>query len=249
VKRIVAVAFFLLLFLLGELNALNLKFKKVYQTEDTMQIGEVKILYAKDTAFLTYDSLVFDLTNTQQDSNEIKFDFLHIHRFERYNYRLVIEFEDGIRRSNLFKADTRFSSYTLFIKERELHVENNTSFVKVYRFEIIESFALVIIFILKLLSAFLLIKIMKYPVRLFRYLLICNVFLFPILYFAFPLILPENLQFYLIPETIMLLLETFSVFFLMKKQLKFRKILFLNTYTNLIGYIIYNLIVTTPFVL
>lgn len=231
------------------LCALNLRFKKVFQTEDSLLIGEIKVLYSKKVNFAEYDSLIYDFTSNSQVSDELKFDFLNVKRFEKYFFRLKIQFEDTIRESNNFKANTKFSNYTIYIRNKDLYIENTTPFFKTYHFEIIESFASVIIFVLKLLSAFLLMKILKYPIKLFRYLLLTNLLLIPLLYYAFPLFLPETLKYYLIPETIILLLETTAVYFLIRKELGFRKILFLNTYTNLIGYIIYNLIVAVPFVL
>lgn len=231
------------------MKALNLKFEKVHQTKDTLLIGTFKLMYCNDHLFTEYDSIMFNFEEQPIEVDEIKLDFLNVEEFKNKFYKLYVEFEDMVRESNVFKAEVKYSNYKLFIRENDLFVENATPFFRIYKYEIIDSFASLIIFIIKMISALILVLIMKYPFKLFNYLLLCNLFLIPMLYLVFPAILPEHLKYYLFPEFSILIIESIAAFYLIKKAVKFRKVFFLNTFTNVIGYIVYNILIITPFVM
>lgn len=233
----------------ANLHALSLKFEKIYQTEDTLMMGSLKLLYAKDTSFSSYDSLLVEYDPSNTLINNIKLEFLNIDEFSKLFFQVIIEFEDKVRKSNTFQVKSKKSTYKLFVREQDIFVEDTTPLIDIYKFEIIDSFASLIIFIIKMLFAFILVVIFGYPFKVFNYILLCNLFLVPLLYLAFPIWLPENLKYYLIPEVLILILETIFVYFITKKALKLRQLLFLNTFTNAVCYLSYNVLVATPYIL
>ena len=223
-------------------------FKFQYLTQDSARMGEITLIYGNDTNLTTTDSLVFNSQNVI-DSNFISLKHLEINDYHNKFFKLVIQFEDTTKSSNLFISKASHSQYKLLIGAKKLHIIYNTSFYRTYKDRILKVAGITFNYILKILISIILLIILRLPLRLFNYILIINLLLIPALFYGLPAILPPYMQYYLLPEFLVFLVESLLLYFLIQRKVKLRQVLFFTALSSLIIYIFNNIFILLPYVI
>lgn len=223
-------------------------FRFQYLTEDSARMGEITLLYSTDTSFANKDSLVF---NSQDviDSNVISLKHLEINDYSSKFFKLKIQFEDTTKTSNFFISKAANSNYNLLIRPNIIRIIYTTSFYKTYKNLILKIAGVTFNYILKILISIILLVILRLPLKLFNYILIINLVLIPALFYSLPSILPAYMQYYLIPEFLVFIVESLLLYFLFQRKVKLRQVLFFTALSSLIIYIFNNIFILLPYVI
>lgn len=240
-KRYLIPAVLLMLILLpgvsGDIGPKPLmKFNLVYETQGIPELIDGQQIECDDAGCLDARPLEglgpqgFDCT--QDECISIAYGYSQYHR-------LVINFSDQQRQSNIFKSSSYFAEFNVRVTDTGLVVEEVPPIKRMIS-GIIPIFviALVLTLILELLVAFIFVLVRKEPRSILVGVLVANMLSLPIIWLVFPYLPFHSLIVILFSEIFAVLFEGYFIFLFTKKTLSPVMSLILSLLMNLCSFII-----------
>lgn len=214
----------------------SMKFNLVYETQGIPELIDGQQIECDDAGCLDARPLEwlgpqgFDCT--QDECNSIAYGYSQYHR-------LVINFSDQQRQSNIFKSSSYFAEFNVRVTDTGLVVEEVPPIKRTISGDIpIFVIALVLTLILELLVAFVFVSVKKEPRSILVGVLVANMVSLPIVWLVFPYLPLHFLLVILFSEIFAVLFEGYFIFLFTKKTLALVMSLILSLLMNLCSFII-----------
>jgi len=214
----------------------SMKFNLLYETADMPRLIDGQQIECDDSGCLDARPLErlgpqgFDCT--QNECNSIAYGYSQYHR-------LVINFSDQQRQSNIFKSSSYNAQFNVRVTDTGLVVEEVPLFKRTTSGDIsIFAIALVLTLILELLVAFIFVSVKKEPRSILVGVLVANLVSLPIVWLVFPYLPLHFLLVILFSELFAVLFEGYFIFLFTKKALAPVMSLILSLLMNLCSFII-----------
>lgn len=214
----------------------SMKFNLVYETQGVPELIDGQHIECDDAGCLDARPLErlgpqgFDCT--QYECNSMSYGYSKYHR-------LVINFSDQQRQSNIFKSSAYNAEFNVRVTDTGLVVEEVPPFKRITSGDIlIFVTALVITLILELLVAFVFVSVKEEPRSILVGVLVANMVSLPIVWLVFPYLPLHFLLVILFSEIFAVLFEGYFIYLFTKKTLSLVMSLILSLLMNLCSFII-----------
>ena len=212
----------------------SMKFNLVYETHGVPELIDGQHIECGDAGCLDARPLErlgpqgFDCT--QYECNSIAYGYSQYHR-------LVINFSDQQRQSNIFKHNSYIAEFNVRVTDTGLVVEEIPPLKRTVSEGIpVFLIALLLTLILELLVAFIFVSVKKEPQSILVGVLVANIVSLPIVWMVFPYLPFHSLMVILFSEIFAVLFEGYFIFLFTKKTLALVMSLILSLLMNLCSF-------------
>lgn len=164
----------------------SMKFKLIYKTTHPVKVEKGWQLESEFKVFNVFDTLDrkgpqgFNISRDKASSMAYGY---------RDYHKIVIQFDDTIRSSNVFEDESFNSIYELTVYDDKLEVKDVTPFMKDSTLWATFLKALLLTLALELMVAFVYLKLARKPLKILFFVILGNLITLPMLWFVFPLFL------------------------------------------------------------
>jgi len=194
----------------------SMKFKFVYRTTHPVKVVDGWQFESQFQSFNIYDTLRrqgpqgFNVSQDKASSVSYSYEDFH---------RIVIQFDDRKRESNVFADESFNSQYEMTIFDDRLEVKDVTPFMKDSSVWSAFIKALLLTLSLELMVAFVYLKLSKKPSKILLFVILGNLITLPVVWFLFPLFLNVGAAF-VAGELFAFVTEAFFLLLTCKKWFK-----------------------------
>lgn len=224
----------------------SLSVKLIHSPNFHETIQTVTLCYTNDSLFNNFDSIAKQVIHNE-DGVSIEFDLSEKGDIKGFYYKMIIKLETGSNESAVFKLFSSQNSLKAFISQESITlIDETVDFLDIPESVFVLALC-IIMYLVKALIAFIIIIVLRYPIKLLYRLLLINLCSVPLLYIILNEFLPPPYIYYLFPELFVYLLESFLLYFIIKREVTFRSIMFILAFVNALAYLAHYLLSLLPY--